>query len=129
MKGRPNSICYHDRALVADKFGLTKYQRDVKFMSQVQIQSDAYLPPLDETVETNSFGRRAGISASLKSLNVKMIRSARRRSFDAFRKFFTTKFTKTSNPGRKFQKRVSITSVEFWEEDYVTIKRTTKTEI
>ena len=123
MKVRPNSICYHDRNAAIDKYGLKKYQRDPKFLSQIDVVRSTALPVLDETAEAATIDRKSkAISASLKSLQI--IKSARRRSFDAFRKFFTNKFTKTK--ARRYHRRTSNVSVEFWEEDYVTIKRMPK---
>ena len=120
---RPQSVCYHDRAAAIEKFGLQRYQRDSKFISQSQIGdigSTTYNPEFPKNHDLTT-KRKTGISASLRSLNSKI----HRRSFDAFRQFFKMKISRKTQIKKKvFKRRESNVSVEFWEEDYTTIRRT-----
>lgn len=117
MITRPQSVCYHDRTAAVEKFGLKRYQRDSKFISQSQL--DSATPVIHDLSQK----RKTGISASLRSLNSKI----HRRSFDAFRQFFKTKMNRKTPVKKKvFKRRESNLSIEFWEEDYTTIRRIPK---
>jgi hypothetical protein len=125
QRARPNSICYNDRGDAVERFGLTKYQKHAhKSLSQVPCV-DIMTPITEYTYGENfnhreNLSKKTDISSSMKSLNMNM-KSARRKSFDALKKFF--KIGKRNSNSVIFRRRTSITSVEFWEEEYTTIKR------
>ena len=116
---RPNSVCY-SRAAATEKYNLKKYDHESSRSSAALVSRP--LPRLDESDEFHigsPLERKSKLSASLRSLK----QSARRKSIEAFRQIFKIKRNKQQFSGSKFKRRVSNISVEFWEEDYLTIKR------
>ena len=103
MIARPMSVCYRNRAEVVRKFKLERYMH----------QSSIGLEVHEET----KLADQPKLSMSLKSLKIeKKFKSAGKRGLDAIRKLFTKKARK------RFGKRESIASIEFWEEDMTIVQ-------
>ena len=113
LSKRPNSMCY-SRTHAMDKFNLPRLPN----FDQVQSSSAISLSPIPEN---DAPEKKVKLSVSLRSLK----KSARRKSVEAFRQLFAKKLFKVTGKQEKpaFRRRVSNVSVEFWEEEYPTIRR------